>query len=170
MAISMHTASVPVFLTMLGNLSKWLDKAVTHAQVKKFDPETLLTARLAADMLPLLRQVQIACDAAKFGVARLAGAEAPRFDDSETTLAQLQQRIGATVAYIKSVPREQVDGSEARAVSVPRREGEALQFTGEQYLLHFALPNFFFHVTTAYALLRHNGVDLGKADYLRGPR
>ena len=90
MTISMHSASVPVFLTMLGNLSKWLDKAVAHAQAKKFDPQTLLTARLAPDMLPLLRQVQIACDAAKFGVARLAGAEAPRFDDSETTIAQLQ--------------------------------------------------------------------------------
>lgn len=168
MAISMHSASVPVFLTMLGNLSKWLDKAVTHAQVKKFDPETLLTARLAADMLPLLRQVQIACDAAKFGVARLAGGQAPSFDDTETTLAELQQRIGATVAYIKSVPRDQVDGSEGKLVSVPRRGGEPLQFTGEQYLMHFALPNFFFHVTTAYALLRHNGVDLGKSDYLRG--
>lgn len=168
MTISMHSASVPVYLTMLGNLSKWLDKAVAHAQAKKFDPETLLTARLAPDMLPLLRQVQIACDSAKFGVARLAGSEAPSFDDSEITLAALQQRIGATVAYIKSVPRDELDGSEAKLVTVPRRGGEPLQFTGEQYLLHFALPNFFFHVTTAYALLRHNGVELGKSEYLRG--
>jgi hypothetical protein len=168
MTISMHSASAPVYLTMLGNLSKWLDKAVAHAASRKFDPETLLMARLAPDMLPLLSQVQIACDSAKFGVARLAGVDAPTFDDSETTLAALQQRIGATVAYIKSVPREQVDGSEARLVTVPRRGGEPMQFTGEQYLLHFALPNFFFHVTTAYALLRHNGVDLGKSDFLRG--
>jgi hypothetical protein len=168
MTISMHSASVPVFLTMLGNLTKWLDKAAAHAQAKKFDPETLLTARLAPDMLPLLRQVQIACDAAKFGVARLAGAEAPRFDDSEATIAQLQERIAATMEYLRSVPAAQVDGSEGRAVSVPMRNREPMQFVGEQYLKHFALPNFFFHVTTTYALLRHNGVDLGKADYLGG--
>ena len=168
MTISMHSASVPVYLTMLGNLSKWLDKAVSHAQAKKFDPETRLTARRAPDMLPLLRQVQSACDSAKFGVARLTEDPAPAFDDSETTLAALQQRIGATVAYIKSVPRDKVDGTEARLVTVPRRVGDPLQFTGEQYLMHFALPNFYFHVTTAYALLRHNGVELGKSDYLRG--
>ncbi len=168
MPISMHSASVPVFLTMLGNLSKWLDKAVAHASARKFDPETLLTARLAPDMLPLLRQVQIACDSAKFGVSRLAGGEAPAFDDSETSLAQLQQRIAATIAYIKSVPREQVDGSESKLISVPQRSRDPLQFTGEQFLLHYALPNLFFHVTTAYALLRHNGVELGKRDYLRG--
>ena len=168
MTISMHSASVPVFLTMLGNLSKWLDKALAHAQARKFDPDTLLTARLAPDMLPLLRQVQIACDAAKFGAARLAGAEAPRFDDIETTIAQLQERIAATMDYLRSVPAERIDGSEGRAVSVPMRNREPMQFVGEQYLKHFALPNFFFHVTTAYALLRHNGVDLGKADYLGG--
>jgi len=112
--------------------------------------------------------VQIACDAAKFGVARLAGAEAPRFDDSETTIAQLQERIAATVEYLRSVPAAQVDGSEERPISVPMRNREPMQFVGEQYLKHFALPNFFFHVTTTYALLRHNGVDLGKADFLGG--
>ncbi|MBA3591004.1 DUF1993 family protein [Methylibium sp.] len=168
MTISMHSASVPVYLTMLGNLSKWLDKAVAHAQAQQADPEALLAARLAPDMLPLLRQVQIACDSAKFGVARLAEGVAPSFDDSETTMAALQQRIGATVAYLKSVPRDKVDGSEAKLVTVPRRVGDPLQFTGEQYLMHFALPNFYFHITTAYALLRHNGVELGKSDYLRG--
>ncbi|MBA3595929.1 MAG: DUF1993 domain-containing protein [Methylibium sp.] len=168
MTISMHSASVPVYLTMLGNLSKWLDKAVAHAQAQQADPEALLAARLAPDMLPLLRQVQIACDSAKFGVARLVEGVAPTFDDNETTLAALQQRIGATVAYIKSVPRDKVDGSEAKLVTVPRRTGDPLQFTGEQYLMHFALPNFYFHITTAYALLRHNGVELGKSDYLRG--
>lgn len=168
MTISMHSASVPVYLTMLGNLSKWLDKAVVHARANESDPESLLAARLAPDMLPLLSQVQIACDSAKFGVARLADSAAPTFDDSETTMAALQQRIGATVAFIKSVPRDKVDGSEAKLVTVPRRSGDPLQFTGEQYLLHFALPNFYFHITTAYALLRHNGVALGKSDFLRG--
>lgn len=168
MAITMHSASVPIFLTMLDNLTKWLDKAVAHAQAKKFDPETLLTSRLAPDMLSLGKQIQIACDSAKFGVARLAGGEAPKFDDTESTIAELQARIEATAAYLRSVPAAQVDGSEDKPVSVPVRGRDPLQFTGEQYLKHFALPNFFFHVTTAYALLRHNGVELGKADYLRG--
>ena len=167
MAITMHSASVPIFLTMLDNLTKWLDKAVAHAQAKKFDPDTLLTSRLAPDMLPLVKQIQIACDSAKLGVARLAGGEAPTFDDTETTIAQLQARIEATTAYLRSVPAAQVDGSEDKAISVPVRGPDPLQFTGEQYLKHFALPNFFFHVTTAYALLRHNGVELGKADFLR---
>lgn len=168
MAITMHSASVPIFLTMLGNLAKWLDKAVAHAQAKKFDPDTLLTSRLAPDMLSLGKQIQIACDSAKFGVARLAGGEAPKFDDTESTIAELQARIEATSAYLRSVPADQVDGSEGKPISVPVRGRDPLQFTGEQYLKHFALPNFFFHVTTAYALLRHNGVELGKADYLRG--
>ena len=168
MALSMHSACAPIYLTMLGNLSKWLDKAVTHAQSRKFDPDTLLTSRLAPDMLSLAKQVQIACDTAKFGIARLAGIEAPKFDDTETTIAQLQQRIAATIAYVQSVPASAVDGSEDKPVSVPVRGRDPLQFTGEQYLQRFALPNFFFHVTTAYALLRHNGVELGKADYLRG--
>ena len=168
MAITMHSASVPIFLTMLGNLAKWLDKAVAHAQAKKFDPDTLLTSRLAPDMLSLGKQIQIACDSAKFGVARLAGGEAPKFDDTESTIAELQTRIEATAAYLRSVPADQVDGSEGKPISVPVRGRDPLQFTGEQYLKHFALPNFFFHVTTAYALLRHNGVELGKADYLRG--
>ncbi|WP_295641062.1 DUF1993 family protein [uncultured Methylibium sp.] len=168
MSLTMHSASVPIYLTMLGNLSKWLDKAVAHAEVKKFDVNTLLTARLAPDMLSLAKQVQIACDSAKFGVARLAGGDAPKFDDTETTIAELQQRIAATVAYIKGVPAAQVDGTETKPISVPVRGRDPLQFSGEQYLKHFALPNFFFHVTTAYGLLRHNGVELGKADFLRG--
>jgi hypothetical protein len=164
----MHSATAPIYKTMLGNLSKWLDKAQAHAQAKGFDPDTLLTARLAPDMLPLRNQIQIACDTARFGLSRLAGTDAPKFDDKEQTLAQLQERIAATLAYIESVPASAVDGSEGRSVSVPIRGRDPLQFTGEQYMRHFALPNFFFHVTTAYALLRHNGVELGKADYLRG--
>jgi hypothetical protein len=119
-------------------------------------------------MLSLGKQIQIACDSAKFGVARLAGGDAPKFDDSESTIAELQARIEATAAYLRGVPADQVDGSEGKPISVPVRGRDPLQFTGEQYLKHFALPNFFFHVTTAYALLRHNGVELGKADYLRG--
>ena len=168
MAITMHSASVPIFLAMLGNLTKWLDKAVAHAQTKKFDPDTLLTSRLAPDMLSLGKQIQIACDSAKFGVARLAGGEAPKFEDTESTIAELQARIEATAAYLRGVTAAQVDGSEDKPISVPVRGRDPLQFTGEQYLKLFALPNFFFHVTTAYALLRHNGVELGKADYLRG--
>jgi hypothetical protein len=166
MTISMHSASVPTFHTMLGNLSAWLDKAAAHAEARGFDVQVLLQSRLAPDMLPLLRQVQIACDAAKFGVARLAAVDAPRFDDTEASLAELQERIEATLAFLRSVPAEQVDGSEERPISVPLRNREPMSFRGEAYLKHFALPNFFFHVTTAYAILRHNGVPLGKADFL----
>lgn len=165
MSISMHSASVPVFTRMLDNLLGWLSKAQAHATAKKFDAGVLLGTRLAPDMLPFVRQVQIACDAAKFGVARLAGADAPKFEDSETTLEELRQRIQKTIEYISSVPAAQVNGSEQRDITVPGRNG-SLTFTGEDYLRQFALPNFFFHVTTAYALLRHNGVELGKADYL----
>jgi hypothetical protein len=169
MPLTMHSASVPIFSTLLGNLSKWIDKATLHATTKGFDPDTLMSVRLAPDMLSFGRQVQIACDAAKFGVSRLAGGQAPSFDDSEASLAQLKERIAATLAYLASVPPEALDGSEDRPVSVPIRGRDALQFNGAQYLQQFALPNFFFHVTTAYALLRHNGVELGKRDYLGGP-
>ena len=166
MAITMHKASVPVFAGRLGSLSKWLERALAHAEAKRFDADTLLVARLAPDMLPFAKQVQIGCDAAKFCVARLAGVDAPADDDSEKTIAELQQRIARTIAFVESVPASQIDGSEERAISVPMRGREPLQMSGEQYLLHFALPNFYFHLTTAYALLRHNGVELGKADFL----
>ena len=165
MSLSMHSASEPVFVRMLGNLSQWLDKAETHAATKKFEPGVLLAARLAPDMLPLVRQVQIACDAAKFGVARLAGVEAPKVDDTETTLAELKARVRLTIDYVQSVPAALFDGSDEREVTVPRRDGPMV-LKGEAYLKHFALPNFFFHVTTTYALLRHNGVELGKGDFL----
>lgn len=169
MAISMHSASVPIFVKMLGNLSYFLDKAAAFAEAKKIDPSVLLGARLYPDMLPLTRQIQIACDSAKFGVARLTGLEAPKFEDNETTLAQLKDRIAKTIDYLKSVPADAFAGSETREVSVPRRDRDPLKFEGEAYLKHYALPNFFFHVTTAYAILRHNGVELGKTDYLAGP-
>ena len=134
---------------------------------KKFEPAVYLSSRLAPDMLPLSAQIQIACDTVKFCVARLAGVEGPKFDDNEASLDDLKQRIAKTIDYAQSVPAAQIDGSDARQISVPRRAG-AIIMTGEAYLKYFALPNFFFHVTTTYALLRHNGVVLGKMDFL-GP-
>lgn len=165
MAISMHSASVPVFTRMLGQLAAWLDKAEAHAQAKKFDTSVYLAARLAPDMLPFTKQIQIACDAAKFGVARLAGVESPRFEDNETSLADLRERIRKTVAFVNSVPASAIDGTEDKDITVPRRDGNIV-LKGEFYLKHYVQPNFYFHVTTAYALLRHNGVELGKGDFL----
>ncbi|WP_280155256.1 DUF1993 domain-containing protein [Piscinibacter sp. XHJ-5] len=165
MSISMHSASVPLFVRMLGNLQKWLDKAEAHASAKKFDAGVLLTARLAPDMLPLTSQIQIACDGPKLAIARLAGVDAPKFEDNETTFDQLRERIRKTIDYVQSVPPAQVDGTEDKDIAIPRRDG-TLTMKGEPYLREYVLPNFFFHVTTAYALLRHNGVDLGKKDYL----
>ena len=167
MSLSMHSASVPVFVRMLDHLGHWLDKAEAHAVAKKFDPAVYVSARLAPDMLPFTKQIQIACDAAKFCVARLAGMEAPKFDDTESSLADLRERIRKTVHFVSSVEATRIDGSDAREIVVPRRDG-SITLSGEAYLKQFALPNFFFHLTTAYALLRHNGVELGKADYL-GP-
>lgn len=167
MSLTMHSASVPVFTRMLGQVLRWLDKAEAHAAAKKFDPAVYLAARLAPDMLPFTRQVQIACDAAKFGVARLAGIEAPKFADEEASLAELRERVRRTVEFVESVDPAAIVGCDGREIVVPRRDG-AITMTGEAYLKQFALPNFFFHVTTTYALLRHNGVDLGKADFL-GP-
>ena len=169
MSISMSSASVPIFLRMFDNLGQWIDKAEAHAAAKKFDPTVYLAARLAPDMLPFTKQVQIACDTAKFAVARLAGAEAPKFDDTEANLADLRERVRATAAFIQSVPATQLDGSEDKEVTIPRRDGSTVM-KGEAYLKHFVLPNFFFHMTTAYALLRHYGVDLGKMDFLGAPK
>lgn len=166
MSISMHSVSVPVFVRMLKNLGAMLAKAQAHAEERRFDVAVLLHARLAPDMFPLARQVQIACDAAKFGVARLTDGEAPSFPDTETTVMELQERIARTVDYLLSVSPQEIDAAQARPVSVPIRGKEPLQYTGETYLKHHALPNFYFHVTTAYAILRHNGVMLGKADFL----
>lgn len=168
MALTMHSASVPVFALMLRNMNRWLDKAVAHAEAKKFDPAVYLTARLAPDMLPFTRQIQIASDNAKGCVARLAGVEIPKFEDNETTLDELRERIAKTLAFIESVPASAFEGAETRDIELPRRNAEPLRYKGEDYLRFFALPNFFFHATTAYALLRHQGVDLGKPDYLRG--
>jgi uncharacterized protein len=167
----MSSASAPVFKSMLGNLDHFLVRAQAHAQAKKFDPANLLAARLAPDMLPLTRQILIACDASKFGISRLAGLEAPKFDDTETTIEQLRERIAKTIAFIDSVPADKLDGTEEKDVTFPiGRDGSTRTMKGEAYLKHWVFPNFFFHVTTAYALLRHNGVELGKTEYLLGAR
>ncbi len=168
MTISMHSASAPVFVTMLGNLLGWLDKAEAHAAARKFDSANYLGLRLAPDMLPFTRQIQIASDAAKGAMARLAGVEVPKWDDDEASIADLRARVRKTIDYVKSFSPAQIDGSEGREITIPMRSGEPLKFDGEAYLKHFALPNFYFHVTTTYALLRHAGVEIGKADYLRG--
>ena len=168
MAITMHSASAPIFVRMFGNLLVWLDKAQAHAEQRKFDPNNYLGLRLAPDMLPFARQVQIASDTAKGCMARLAGVEAPKWDDNEASLEELRARVRKTLDYVNSVSAAQVDGSEGREITIPRRSGEPLVFNGETYLKHYALPNLYFHLTTAYALLRHGGVELGKGDYLGG--
>jgi hypothetical protein len=166
MTISMHSASAPIFIRMLGNLLTWFDKAEAHAAARKFDAANYLGLRLAPDMLPLARQIQIASDAAKSCMARLAGIEVPKWDDNEASLADLRARIRKTMDYVGSFDAAQIDGTEARPITIPMRSGDPLQFTGEAYLKHYALPNFFFHITTTYALLRHAGVEVGKGDYL----
>ena len=168
MAISMSSASQPIFVTMLGNLAHLLDKAQADVDARKYDPAALTRYRLAPDMLPLTQQVTIACDSAKLCVARLSGVEAPRFEDTETTFQELKARIAQTVAYIESVPAAKIDGSEDLQITFPAGRDKTRTLSGEAYLKHHALPNFFFHVTTAYAILRHNGVAVGKRDYLAG--
>ncbi len=168
MTLSMYQASVPRFANMLGNLSSILDKAQAHVEAKKLDASTLTTYRLFPDMLPFARQVQIACDTAKGAVARLAGVENPAHEDNERTIAELQERIAKTLAFIQSVSPAQIDGSEDRDIVVRRGETET-HYKGMQFLLGSALPNLYFHVTTAYNILRHNGVEIGKRDYLGKP-
>lgn len=167
MSLSMYQASVPVFVRMLENLAAILKKAEAHAEARKIDPAVLITDRLAPDMFPLARQVQIATDGAKGGVARLAGVEPPSYADTETTFAELQERIAKTIAFLKSMPAEQIDGSEERTITLKLR-GADVNFQGQSYLLNFVLPNFYFHLMTAYLILRHDGVELGKMDYLGG--
>jgi len=165
MSLTMYSASVPVFVRMFGNSLVWLDKAEASAMARRFEPSVLLAARLAPDMLPFSKQIQIASDTAKFGVARLAGVESPRFEDNETTLDDLRERIRKTLAFVQSVPADLIEGTEDKDVVLPRRDGP-ITLKGEFYLKHYVLPNLYFHLTTAYALLRHNGVELGKSDYL----
>jgi hypothetical protein len=165
MSLSMHSCSVPAFVRGLTQMLVWLDKAQAHAESRKFDPSNYLGLRLAPDMLPFTRQIQIATDGPKGCVARLAGIEVPKWEDGEATLDDLRARIRKCIDYVQSIPATQIDGSEGREIVVPLRSGE-LRFTGEQYLKTFVLPNFYFHATTTYALLRHAGVPLGKADFL----
>ena len=166
MTITMHSASVPIFKRQLGALLSWLDKAEAHAAARKFDPANYLQLRLAPDMLPFVSQIRIAGDTAKGCAARLAGQEIPKFEDNEASLVELRERVRRTLDYLESVPASAIDGSEAREIVLPMRNRDPIRFTGETYLRHWALPNFFFHVSMAYALLRHAGVELGKADYL----
>ena len=165
MNISMYQASVPRFASILSNLSNILGKVQAHVDAKKLDPAALTTYRLFPDMFPLTKQVQIACDTAKGAVARLAGVQIPVYEDNEKTLAELQARIAKTLAFIQTVSAQQIDGSEDRDIVIKRADKET-HYPGMQFLLGNALPNIYFHVTTAYNILRHNGVEIGKRDYL----
>jgi len=165
----MYSASAPVFLRMLGNMQRWLDKAEAHAKARKFDPNAYLALRLAPDMLPFARQVQIATDHVKGCLARLAGVEPPKWADDENTLEQLKARLQKAIDYAQAMPAAKVDGSDAREVAVPAGPSRTLTFPGEVFLKSFSLPNFYFHATMAYALLREAGVELGKLDYLGAP-
>ena len=164
----MYQASVPRFANTLRNLSAILDKAQAHAEAKKIEPVVFTQSRLAPDMFPLSRQGQIACDTAKGVAARLAGVEVPKHEDTEQTFAELKARIAKTLDFVESLKPAQIDGSEDREVALKLR-GQEVKFSGLQYLLGFAYPNFYFHVTTAYNILRHNGVEIGKRDYIGNP-
>jgi hypothetical protein len=166
MSFSMFDASVPAFTTGLGSLSGLLDKAEAFAAAKKIDPSVLLNFRLAPDMYPFTRQVQIATDQAKNGSARLAGVEPPRVEDNEMTLDQLRARLAKTIAFLKSLDPKAIDASAEREITFPRGQNKVGHMKGADYLVHFVLPNFHFHVATAYGILRHCGVDIGKRDFL----
>ena len=165
MTLSMYQASVPLFRTLLGALSKNLDKAAAFCEAKKVDPSVLVGGRLAPDMFPLSKQVQIATDMARGGAARLAGKEVPSVPDTETTFDELKKRIADTIAYIDSIPASAIDGSETKDIVLKMRAGDTT-FTGQRYLMGFVIPNLTFHCATAYNILRHNGVEIGKRDFL----
>ncbi|MBV8667009.1 MAG: DUF1993 domain-containing protein [Burkholderiaceae bacterium] len=167
MSVSMYQLSIPVFTRVLNNLSAILAKGAAHAEAKKIDQSVFINARLAPDMFALARQVQIASDTVKGAAARLAGVEIPSFEDNETTFAELQARIAKTIDFIKSVSETEINGSQDRTVTLKVR-GNDIHFQGLQYLIGFVLPNLYFHATAAYAILRHNGVEIGKMDYLGG--
>ena len=168
MTISMYQASAPRFANILKNLSALLDKGQAYAEARKVDPLVLTAARLYPDMFPLARQVQIACDTAKGAVARLAGVEIPKHDDSEQSFAELKTRIAKTIDFLTSFRPAQIDGSEEKDILL-KLGGQEVKFKGMQYLLGYAHPNFYFHVTTAYDILRHNGVEVHKRDYIGNP-
>jgi uncharacterized protein len=162
--MSLYQASVPQLKKMLNNLDKWLDAAVAHAAKKSFEPAVLLTARLAPDQYSLTRQIQACCDGAKFTAARLAGKEAPKHPDTETTLEELRARIRSTLEFLDTVTEADFAGAKERVITLPFMPGKAL--TAADYLNEMALPNFYFHLTTAFAILRHNGVDVGKTAFI----
>ena len=168
MTLSMYQASVPRFINALNNLSAILDKAQAHVDAKKLDEATLTSFRLFPDMLPMARQILIATDTAKGLAARLAGVEIPVYDDTEKTLGELKARIAKTVAYLQTFRPEQIDGTENKEIVIKRGDKET-RYHGMQFLLGHAVPNVYFHITTAYNILRHNGVDIGKRDYLGNP-
>jgi hypothetical protein len=168
MNISMYQASVPRFVNILGNLANILDKAQAHVDARKLDPATLTAYRLFPDMLPMTKQIQIACDTAKGVAARLAGVEIPVYEDNEKTLVDLKARIAKTIAFIQTLTPGQIDGTEDKEIVIKRGDKET-RYNGMQFLLGHALPNFYFHVTTAYNILRHNGIEIGKRDYLGNP-
>ncbi len=163
--ISMYQASVPVFIRMLNNLAAILEKAAAHAEAKKIDPTVLVNSRLYPDMFALARQVQIAADSAKGGAARLAGLEPPKFEDNEAAFPELIARVHKTISFLNTLTPQQIDGSEERTITLQMRQ-ETKTFQGMPYLLGHVLPNFYFHMTTVYAILRHCGVELGKKDFL----
>jgi hypothetical protein len=165
MSLSMYQASVPAFTHALGALDRIIDKAIAHCAARKIDPQALLTARLYPDMFPFARQVFVAADFAKNTPARLAGVEAPKYPDEEKTFEELKARLAKTIAYANGFTPARIDGSEEREITIPIG-GNPRTFKGQQYLVGFALPNFYFHLTTAYAILRHNGVEIGKRDFL----
>jgi uncharacterized protein len=168
MPISMFQASIPACLQMLSALSGVLDKAAAHAAARKVEPSVLLNARLYPDMFPLVRQVQLTADFAKGIGARLAGVEPPKYPDTETTIDELKARLAKTADFLKGLKPAQIDGSETREITIPI-PNQPLTFNGQSYLVHFALPNLYFHATTAYDILRHCGVEIGKRDYMGAP-
>ena len=165
MAISMYLASIPPILRALTNLRTILEKAEAHAEARKIDPSVLVNARLYPDMFPLSRQVQIATDNAKGAASRLAGTTPPKYEDNESTFPELVARIDKTIALLKTFKPEQINGSEEKTITLPMHD-RTLTFKGMPYLLDYVIPNIYFHVTTAYAILRHNGVEIGKKDFL----
>jgi uncharacterized protein len=164
MEISMYNVTVPLFIKALSNMSAILDKAVLYAEEKKFDVSYLLQSRLFPDQFPFIRQIQVASDSAKGAAARLAGIEPPKMEDNESTVEDLKERIEKTIDFLKTLTPEQINGSEDKKISIWFIPGKYL--TGLEYITEMVLPNFYFHITTAYSILRHNGVSIGKSDYL----
>jgi uncharacterized protein len=169
MTVSMYKISVPIFMQFLAGLSAVLDKAAAHAEAKKIDPSVLLNTRLAPDMYPLLRQVRAATDHAISACGRLAGADMPTFPNTEATIPELKDRIAKTIEFLKSLKPAQIDGSEDKEIKITFPSGAVREFTGQSLLLNNSLPNFYFHCTTAYDILRNCGLELGKRDFMGTP-